>query len=223
MQIGLSLRRHCHLIVGTFCPVTESELIERYSGARRLDHLDELESSDEPRDCTVCPSGSTKEEIEAACYDMFDDFADDHHIDISMKDCMHFCDPLEIAERKVETITVLANRQSGGEIPFVRMYSFAKQTEPFLLRPPDKMGQDMMLLGYNMDTKKVTHNNDGPFISIEQMDGDFGVDDYWLVEDSRFTSPYTANPNWQGGEEVHFSDNMIMYCCFNEQFQGDFA
>ena len=158
---------------------------------------------------------------------MFDDFADDHHIDSSMKDCMHFCDPLEIAERKAETITVLANRQSGGEIPFVRMYSFAKQTEPFLLRPPDGYpGNDMMLLGYNMDTKKVTHNNDGPFISIEQMDGDFGVDDYWLVEDSRFTSPYTANPNWQGGgdgAEVQFSDNMIMYCCFNEQFQGDFA
>jgi len=156
---------------------------------------------------------------------MFADFTDAEHIVFNAKrSCLENCAPAFIAETKVKTITVLANRQSGGEIPFVRMYSFAKQTEPFLLRPPDGYpGRDMMLLGYNMDTKKVTHNNDGHFISIEQMDGDFGVDDHLLVADSRFTSPYTANPNWQGGEEVQFSDNMIMYCCFNEQFQGDFA
>jgi len=183
--------------LGTFCSATESEVIEYFTERSRR-----LESSDEPRDCTVCPSQSTKDEVYAACLDMFADFTDAEHIVFNAKrSCLENCAPAFIAETKVKTITVLANRQSGDGKP----------------------GNDMMLLGYNMDTKKVTHNNDGHFISIEQMDGDFGVDDHLLVADSRFTSPYTANPNWQGGEEVQFSDNMIMYCCFNEQFQGDFA
>ena len=62
---------------------------------------------------------------------MFADFADDEHIDISMTDCMFYCDPLLIAERKVETITVLANRQNGGEIPFVRITHLGNKLNHF--------------------------------------------------------------------------------------------
>ena len=89
---------------------------------------------------------------------------------------------------------------------------------------------DMLLLEYNIGKKKAFHSRPDNYVSINQLYGGYNNDHYYYFsEDSKKADTNLVNEHWdrdspwkklEKNYEPITSEAMLMYCCYNEQFQG---